>query len=119
MAEKKLTQREILEMMLADENISSNEIYKEYCEKAIDRLNKKSAGAKKPTATQLANEGIKADIVAQMEKDHLYTVTEIIKNFASCNDLTNQKVSALLKQLVDTGVVVKTEDKRKSYFSIA
>lgn len=116
---KKLTQREILTMMLADENITANEVYKDYCEKAMERLDKKSASSKKPTANQLANESIKAEIVSGMEKDRLYTVTEIIKEISACADLTNQKVSALLKQLVDVGEIKKTEDKRKSYFSLS
>ena len=116
---KKLTQREILTMMLADENITTNEVYKDYCEKAMERLDKKSASAKKPTANQLANESIKTEIINGMEKDRLYTVTEIIKEISACADLTNQKVSALLKQLVDVGEIKKTEDKRKSYFSLS
>lgn len=116
---KKLTQREVLELMLADSNITSNAVYKEYCEKAMERLDKKSASSKKPTATQLANEGIKTEIVALMVKDHPYTITEMIKEFPCCADLTNQKVSALMKQLVESGLVVKTTEKGKSYFSIA
>lgn len=119
MSNKKLTQREVLELMLKEETISSNAVYKEYCEKAIERLDKKSSGAKKPTATQLANIALKEDIVGSMEKNRLYTITEMIKEFPCCTDLTNQKVSALMKQLIDCGAVVKTEDKRKSYFSLA
>ena len=32
---------------------------------------------------------------------------------------SNQKLSALLKKLVDAGRVIKTVDKKKSYFSVA
>jgi predicted transcriptional regulator len=54
-----------------------------------------------------------------MEANHLYTVTEIQKSVAECADLSNQRVSALLRQLKDDGVIVRTEDKRKAYFSKA
>lgn len=43
---------------------------------------------------------------------------QIIKEVAECNELTNQRVSALLRQLKDEGKVVKTVDKRKSYFQL-
>jgi predicted transcriptional regulator len=48
-----------------------------------------------------------------------YTITDLIKNVPECADLTNQRVSALIRQLVDDKVVVRTEDKRKAYFSLA
>jgi predicted transcriptional regulator len=54
-----------------------------------------------------------------MEANRLYTVTEIQKSVAECADLSNQRVSALLRQLKDEGAVVRTEDKRKAYFSKA
>jgi predicted transcriptional regulator len=53
-----------------------------------------------------------------MERNRIYTVTEVIKSVPECADLTNQRVSALLRQLVDAGKVKRTEDKRKAYFSL-
>jgi predicted transcriptional regulator len=41
----------------------------------------------------------------------------MLKELDCVAELTNQKVSALMKQLVEDGSVVKTEDKRKSYFT--
>jgi predicted transcriptional regulator len=54
-----------------------------------------------------------------MEPNHLYTVTELQKSVEACAELSNQRVSALLRQLKDEGAVVRTEDKRKAYFSKA
>ena len=51
--------------------------------------------------------------------DKLYTVTELIKTVDGLGDLSNQRVSALLRQMVDANAVVKTVDKRKFYFSLA
>jgi predicted transcriptional regulator len=53
-----------------------------------------------------------------MERNRLYTVTEIIKSIPACADMTNQRVSALLRQLVEAGLVKRTEDKRKAYFQV-
>ena len=94
----------------------------ELVEKIDNELNllaKKNSAEKKPTAQQVANDGIKTAIVEGMEPNRLYTVTEIIKSIPACAELTNQRVSALLRGLVDTGAVVRTEDKRKAYFSLA
>ena len=85
----------------------------------LNLLAKKNSAEKKPTAQQVANDGIKTAIVEGMEPNRLYTVTEIIKSIPACAELTNQRVSALLRGLVETGAVVRTEDKRKAYFSRA
>ena len=81
-------------------------------------LAKKNSAEKKPTAQQTAIVGIMSAIVEGMEPNRLYTVTEIIKSIPACADLTNQRVSALLRQLVEGGKVKRTEDKRKAYFSL-
>ncbi len=86
----------------------------------MELLAKKNAyKSTKPTATQKANEGIKADILNALtaEPNRLFTATEIVK--AVNPELSNQRISALVNQLVDEGKVVKTVDKRKSYFSLA
>lgn len=80
-------------------------------------LAKKNSAEKKPTAQQVQNDGIKSAILNGMEANRLYTVTEIIKGVPECADLTNQRVSALMRQLMDAGLVKRTEDKRKAYFS--
>ena len=54
-----------------------------------------------------------------MTPNRLYTVTEIQKEIAECAELSNQRVSALLRQMKEDGIVTRTEDKRKAYFSIA
>ena len=82
-------------------------------------LAKKNSAEKKPTAQQTANEGIKSAILDGMESGKAYTITDIIKSVPECADLTNQRVSALMRQMVDSGAVVRTEDKRKAYFTLA
>ena len=91
----------------------------EKIENELVLLAKKNSAEKKPTAQQTANVGISTAILAGMEHNRLYTVTEIIKEIPACSELTNQRVSALLRQLVEAGKVKRTEDKRKAYFSLA
>lgn len=86
----------------------------------VASLEKKSGAERKPTATQVANEGFKSAIIDFLrEADKPQTVTDILKGVAALNGFSNQKVSALMTQLVNSGLVVKTTDKRRSYFAIA
>ena len=80
---------------------------------------KSTTGEKKPTATQVANEGIKTAIVEGMEANRNYTVTELQKEIPACAELSNQRVSALLRQLKEEGKIVRIEDKRKAFYSKA
>jgi hypothetical protein len=83
-------------------------------------LEKKSGAERKPTATQVANEGYKSAIVDFLGGvDKPQTVTDILKGVAALDGFSNQKVSALMTQLVNGGAVIKTSDKRRSYFALA
>lgn len=83
-------------------------------------LEKKSAksGERKPTKTQVANEGFKEIILANMESNRLYTVTELAKEMPFGEELSNQRVSALVRQLKEVGKVERIEEKRKAYFKV-
>lgn len=114
---KKMTKREMFEQIKANHNLSPAEI--EFIDHELELLAKKNSAEKKPTAVQVANEGIKGDIVAGMEQGKSYTITDLMKTIPACAELSNQRVSALVRQLVTDGVVVRTEEKRKAYFSPA
>lgn len=119
MANKKLTKREKYEMLAKIEAVKDNPVLAEFVAHEMELLAKKNAGDKKPTANQVANEGLKAAIVAGMEAKRVYTVSELMKEIPELAEATNQKVTALLRQLVLEGTVVRTEDKRKAYFALA
>ena len=119
MANKKLTKREKFEMLAGIEAVKANPILAEFIAHEMELLAKKNAGDRKPTANQVANEGLKAAIVEGMEPKRFYTVSELMKEIPELADATNQKVTALLRQLVLEKVIVRTEDKRKAYFSLA
>ena len=111
---KKMTKREMFEMIKANHNLSADEIA--FIDHELELLAKKNSAEKKPTAVQVANEGIKADILDGMEIGKKYTITDLMKEFPACAELSNQRVSALVRQLVTDGAVERTEEKRKANF---
>ena len=113
---KKMTKVDYFKQIKANYALTEDEV--KFIDHEIELLNKKNSAEKKPTAQQTANAGIMSAIVEGMEPNRLYTVTEIIKSIPACADLTNQRVSALLRQLVEGGKVKRTEDKRKAYFQV-
>lgn len=78
---------------------------------------KKNSAERKPTATQKANEDYKTAILEFMEVGKKYTITDLMKEVVELADLSNQRVSALVRQLKEEGLVERTEEKRKAYFS--
>jgi predicted transcriptional regulator len=119
MTEKKLTKREKFEMIAKIEAVASNPVLAEFVEHELELLAKKNAsGEGKMTASQKINEGIKAEILEEMSvnPNRLYSVSEMIKVFECCKELSLPKVTALVTQLVKSEKVVRVEEKRKAYF---
>ena len=118
---KKLTKCDRFEALLKMSEVQANPDMVTFIEHEIELLAKKNAGDKKPTAKQMENDTVKQVILNEMtaNPDKLYTVTDLIKGVSDLADYSNQRVSALLRQMIDAGTVVKTVDKRKSYFSLA
>ena len=79
----------------------------------VELLSRKRSKSSKPTKTQIANEAIKAEI-ANVLSDEGQTVTEIVK--ALGGEYTNQKISALLRQMDG---VTKEVVKGKALFTVA
>lgn len=119
MSNKKMTKMEKFTMLANLPAVKENPVLSEFVAHEMELLTKKNTGEKKPTAQQTANAGIQTAILEGLEVGEKYTITDIIKTIPECADLTNQRVSALVRQLVDAGKMVRTEDKRKAYFSIA
>lgn len=116
MANKK-TQKDFFKDIIAMAEEMGRDDIVDFAKGRIEALEKK-AGSKKPTKTQAENVALK-DIILSVMSDEGMTVTEIQLKDNVLGDLSNQKVSALIRQLVDEGKVVKTVDKKKSFFSLA
>ena len=121
MAEKKMTKREMFAQLLA--NYPLTDKGQEFVKHEMELLAKKNApkgGEKSLTPAQKANEATKQAIVDFIaENEGKYTITDLIKSVEGCGEMTNQKVSALVRQLVDALVLVRTEEKGKAHFSLA
>ena len=118
MSNKKMTKMEKFTMLADLPAVKENSVLSEFVAHEMELLTKKNVGEKKPTAQQTANAGIQTAILEGLEAGEKYTITDIIKTIPECADLTNQRVSALVRQLVDSGKMVRIEDKRKAYFSL-
>ena len=116
MTNKKITKREKFEMLMAIAEVKANPMLTEFIEHELELLAKKNASEKKPTAQQVANEGLK-DVILEVLKENggLMTITDIQKSADELADLSNQRISALVRQMVDVSVE-RVEDKRKAYF---
>lgn len=114
----KITKREVIGMMLAEEVVKGNPTYVAYLENELALLDKKAQN-KKATKTQEENVGIKSVILEVLANIGSGTVSDIQNANAELGALSNQKVSALVRQLVENKEVVKVTDKKKSIFSLA
>ena len=112
----KITKKEMFTMIKAQ--VKDNAEMVAFIDHEIELLDKKASN-KKATKTQEANVGIKSTILAVLEGGKSMTVTEMQGASAELGELSNQKVSALVRQLVEAGEVVKTIDKKVSRFSLA
>ena len=113
----KITKREVIGMMIKEEVVKANPTYVAYLENELALLDKKAQN-KKATKTQEQNVGIKATILEVLATIGSGTVTDIQNGNEKLSALSNQKVSALIRQLVESGEVVRTTDKKKSIFSL-
>ena len=112
----KMTYVSALEIAIA--SVDSAEV-REKLEALKTSIAKKNSAERKPTATQTANEGFKTAIAEGMEVGKAYTITDLMKSIDAIADLSNQRVSAIVRQMVEGGVLVREEVKRKAYFSLA
>ena len=123
MENKKMTKKETINLLIdvlnGTKEVEDMQIFVDFLVHERELLEKKSSNSGQ-TKTQKENETIKEKIVETLKGLEKYaTITEIQNANVELSELSNQKISALLKQLVDNGSVVKTYEKRKAYFSVA
>lgn len=112
---KKVTKREMYAQILSH---TADPAEREFLEHEMELLDKKNAsGAAKQTPQQKANEDTKSAILEYMaDKGERMTVSMMLKEVEACEGMSNQKVSALVRQLKLDGLVEKVEEKGVSYF---
>ena len=119
MANSKMTKKDyfnVLKVMVAGSNRETELVA--FIDHEIELLDKKHSKSGS-TKTQKENVEIMDKIVNALSiVGKPVTVTDLQKEVPEMAEFSNQKLSALLKKLVDNGTVVKTIEKKKSYFSL-
>ena len=110
---KKMTKADYFKQIMANYNLTDEE--KAFVEHELELLAKKNSAEKKPTAQQVANANVADAIYDGMVEGTLYSITDLIKTIPECADLTNQRVSAIVRGMIGTKVE-RLEEKRKAYF---
>lgn len=76
---------------------------------------KRSSGNSKPTAKQAEQDTMREKILDFLRENGTSTATDI-QNALS---ISNQRVNGLMRPMIKAGKIIRTEDKKKVYFSIA
>ena len=121
MANSKMTKKDWFATIRAMVEGSGNEREDEilaFIDHEVELLEKKSSKSGQ-TKTQKENVEVVAKIEnALREVGKAVTITELQTASEEMSAYSNQKLSALLKQMVSKGTVVRIEDKKKAYFSL-
>jgi DNA-binding transcriptional ArsR family regulator len=124
MDKKKITKAtawNIVKEIVAASGHADKDLLIEKIDNELAILAKKNAGEKKLTPQQTANLSIQENVLATMnaEPTRLFTITELTKEVPNLpEDMTPQRMSALVRQLKEAGKVERIEEKRKAYFRI-
>lgn len=122
MAEKKMTKKEMFAVVrgIVEASEQCTDEVLAFIDHEVELLSRKSDNSKK-TKSQIENEAVMAKILeALAEVGEPVTISDLQKTVPAMAEYSNQKLSSLLKKLVeDEKKVIKTIDKKKSYFSLA
>lgn len=115
----KVTKKEMFNRLLTLEPIQNDPTLVEFITRELTLLKDKAErAAKRLTPTQRGNEILKQKIVEYLTASgESLTISTMLKTIPDLADLSSQKVNALLIQLQTAGVVQRSVDKRKAYFS--
>ena len=122
MENKKMTKKEtinlLIDVLMGNQEVEDMQIFVDFLVHERELLEKKSSNSGQ-TKTQKENEVIKDKIVETLKGlDKFATITDIQEANAELGAYSNQKISALLKQLVESEVIIRQMDKKKAYFKL-
>lgn len=114
----KMTQKDFFNEIIALAKANDRADIVEFAESRIALLDKKGGKTSaKRTAEVEANETLVFEALSAVNKP--ITVSELVKTATNeVKDMSGQKVSAYLKKLIENGRVVKTTDKKTSFFQV-
>ena len=122
---KKLTKKDYFGMIR--EIVIDNPELVAFIDHEVELLTRKNSKTSQ-TKVQVENEVIAQMLIQELTKvgtpitiTDLMNTSETVKNYiveSTGKPLTNQKISAIFKQLTESNQIVKVTDKKKSYFSV-
>lgn len=115
---KKMTKRDYFNALLALEAVKADSALVDFINHELELLAKKNSTEKKLTPTQKENLTIQEIILSYMEPNVLYTITDFIKTIPECAEMSNQRVSAIVRIMREEKRVERIEEKRKAYFRL-
>ena len=90
----------------------------DFCNNEIALLEKKAATPRKPTANQIENETLAAEIVAHLfAVDMPKSIKEMHEEIPALAPLSNQRISHILSALKEKGKIEKSYVKKTPYFN--
>ena len=82
----------------------------------LNSLTRKNGAIKKPTKQQEANAEIRGVIAEFMADGEWYTITDLMKNIPELAELSNQRVSAIVRGMKESGEVSPQRRKTQGLF---
>lgn len=117
---KKPTKRDHFNALLQIPEVAANPALVDFINNELDLLARKNnSDNKKLTEKDIANQGLKTAILEfATASGEQHTVTDFIKNVPACAGFSQQKISAMVRQMVEDGNLEKVIVKRVSYFRV-
>lgn len=113
-----MTKREMF--MAIKEVVKDNAEMVNFLNHELELLDRKNSTPKKPTATQVENSNYKELIVNYLStQSEGQCIKDIQSNISELTELTNQRITHLLTDLVKTATLKKEYVKKTPYYSIA
>ena len=113
-----MTKREMYNEILAV--VADNAEMVEFINHEIELLNRKSSAVRKPTKNQLENEEFKTLILDHLAfVDESKSIKELQTEIPEISELTNQRVTHMLTDLVKNGKLTKEYVKKVPFYAIA
>lgn len=121
MADKKITKREVINSMLANEVVKANSEWVAYLENEIALMDKKNEKRAEKNAEKAST---KSDIMDKVYEGMIAigkpaTLTEMVKAIECIADYSTQKLNPIVQTLVKEGRVVHKKEGRKSLYLVA
>ena len=119
---KKMTHKDYFTALLDMPEVQNYPGMTEFIEGRITALEKKASAPKKESEQDKVKSGIKSDVLAFLSANEgkKFTITQMMKQVPNLPaEISNQRLTSLVTQMVRENEVERVVEKRVSYFTIA